>query len=115
MKAIVRIVMMLLTLVTVLFGQHPPNCDSGCGRGTPTPGTGAGPMLTSTSITNARGTGNSVVASQQTGRSRAIEGSQSYTYAVNLFSLPGRNGLNLNLTLYYNSMVWEALSSLRRI
>jgi RHS repeat-associated protein len=107
MKTTVRILLLVVFSATVLFGQHPPNCDSGCGTGTTTPGTGADPMLTSTSITNARGTGNSLVAAQQTGRSKAIEGSQSYTYAVNLFSLPGRNGLNLNLTLYYNSMVWE--------
>src|SRR5437660_11001428 len=103
MKIVARLVLMMLMMLlsTVLWGQHPPNCDAGCGRGgTPTPGTGGDPMLTSTAFTNARGTGSSIVAAQQTGRSKAIEGSQSYTYAVNLFALPGRNGLNLNLTLY---------------
>jgi hypothetical protein len=64
-------------------------------------------MLVSTSITNARGTGSGIVPAQQVGKSIAIEGSQSYTYTVPLFSFPGRNGLNLNLTLYYNSLLWE--------
>ncbi|HLY97701.1 MAG TPA: RHS repeat-associated core domain-containing protein [Candidatus Angelobacter sp.] len=64
-------------------------------------------METSSFITHARGTGSSQIAAQSVGKSTAIEGSQSYTYAVNLFSLPGRNGLDLNLTLFYNSLLWE--------
>jgi RHS repeat-associated protein len=36
-------------------------------------------------------------------------GSQSYTYAVPLFNLPGRHGLNLNLSLIYNSVLWDNL------
>jgi RHS repeat-associated protein len=34
-------------------------------------------------------------------------GSQSYTYSVPLFSLPGRHGLDLNLSLIYNSLLWQ--------
>jgi len=34
--------------------------------------------------------------------------SASFNYALPLLSLPGRNGLNLNLTLYYNSRIWTA-------
>jgi RHS repeat-associated protein len=90
------------------FAQRPPNCDMGCGGITPpAQGSGGGPILTSTSITNVRGMGSPTVATRRVGKSTALEGSQSYSYAVNLFSLPGRNGLNLNLTLYYNSLVWE--------
>jgi RHS repeat-associated protein len=33
-------------------------------------------------------------------------GSQSYNYAIPIVHLPGRNGLDLNLTLYYNSRLW---------
>ncbi|HJX84157.1 MAG TPA: hypothetical protein VJ723_07430, partial [Candidatus Angelobacter sp.] len=105
--------LVLVVLAIILVGsisavaQHPPNCDVGCGGGTPSVGTGAGPMLTTTAFTNVRGTGNRIVAAERVGKSTAVKGSQSYTYAVNLFSLPGRNGLNLNLTLYYNSLAWE--------
>src|SRR5258708_23262756 len=106
MKAIVRLAVLMVLSVSVLLGQRPPNCDLGCG-GDPPPSsnTGARPMETSSFITNARGTGSPTVATQRVGKSTTIEGSQSYTYAVNLFSLPGRNALNLNLTLYYNSLL----------
>jgi len=33
-------------------------------------------------------------------------GSESYNYSMPLLHLPGRNGLDLDLTLYYNSHVW---------
>ena len=33
-------------------------------------------------------------------------GSQSFSTAFPILSLPGRNGLDLNLTLFYNSQVW---------
>jgi RHS repeat-associated protein len=91
------------------FAQIKTICDVDCGGGSPppTPNTGAGPIETSAFITHARGTGSSQIATQSAGKSTAIEGSQSYTYAVNLFSLPGRNGLDLNLTLFYNSLLWE--------
>jgi RHS repeat-associated protein len=36
-----------------------------------------------------------------------LPGSQSYNYAIPILNLPGRNGLDLNLTLYYNSLVWD--------
>lgn len=108
MKAFGRIVLLaMLFSASTLWGQRPPNCDTSCGGDPlPTSGTGAGPLETTSFITNARGTGSLTVATEQVGKSAAIEGSQSYTYAVTLFSLPGRAGLNLNLTLYYNSLLW---------
>lgn len=36
----------------------------------------------------------------------ALAGSSSYGYAIPVLNLPGRNGLNLILTLYYNSAIW---------
>lgn len=36
----------------------------------------------------------------------ALAGSSSYAYAIPILNLPGRNGLNVNLTLYYNSAIW---------
>jgi len=38
---------------------------------------------------------------------RAILGSQSYDYSINLVSLAGRNSTNVNLSLTYNSRVWS--------
>jgi hypothetical protein len=35
-----------------------------------------------------------------------IVGSSSYSYAIPILHLPGRNSLDLDLTLYYNSAVW---------
>jgi hypothetical protein len=35
-------------------------------------------------------------------------GSESYSYAIPILNLPGRAGLDLNLTLYYNSRVWTS-------
>lgn len=42
----------------------------------------------------------------ETGRPNVDVGSKNFNYAVPLVSLPGRAGLDLNLTLYYNSLVW---------
>ena len=39
------------------------------------------------------------------GNTGLVEGSNSFVYDVPLFSLPGR-GMNLNLTLHYNSFIW---------
>ena len=36
----------------------------------------------------------------------ALPGSESYSYATPILSLPGRNGLDVNLALFYNSSVW---------
>src|ERR1700730_5241585 len=33
-------------------------------------------------------------------------GSESYNYAIPILHLPGRHGLDLDPTLYYNSHVW---------
>jgi RHS repeat-associated protein len=40
-----------------------------------------------------------------------IFGSSSYTYAIPIMHFAGRNGLDLDLTLYYNSRVWTRNSS----
>lgn len=43
------------------------------------------------------------------GRTKFVAGSQSYTYAVPLFHIPGRAGQDLDLTLTYNSQVWSSM------
>ena len=40
------------------------------------------------------------------GATRCLPPSESYSYAIPILSLPGRNGLDVNLTLYYNSRIW---------
>lgn len=35
-----------------------------------------------------------------------LAGSESYSYLIPIVNLPGRNGLNVDLTLFYNSAVW---------
>jgi hypothetical protein len=42
----------------------------------------------------------------QSDNAKVIPGSQSYAYVIPIINLPGRNGLDLNLSLYYNSRVW---------
>lgn len=70
---------------------------------TPTPisGTPIGASI------NQRGLGSRTAMATRAGGAANIIGSRSYTYSVPLFSLPGRHGLNLNLALFYNSLMWE--------
>jgi RHS repeat-associated protein len=83
-----------------------PLCEDSCNGGPQTPGTGGGPIQAQASVSSQRGIGGPGVTALPAGKSTNIEGSESYTYAVPLFSIPGR-GLNLNLALYYNSLVWQ--------
>ena len=57
-------------------------------------------------IQNQRGIRTAAVFARHAGKTTDIESSQSYTYTVPLFSLPGRDGLDLNLNLHYSSLVW---------
>jgi hypothetical protein len=74
-------------------------CDASCGGSSST---------TTTTMISAR---NSKAAARRGATARrvggatgAVQGSRSFTYDVPLFSVPGR-GLNLNLTLHYNSSI----------
>jgi RHS repeat-associated protein len=40
------------------------------------------------------------------GSPKNIVGSASYSYAIPILHLPGRSGLDLDLTLFYNSAIW---------
>lgn len=42
----------------------------------------------------------------ETGQSGVDLGSRNFNWSMPLLSLPGRSGLDLNLTLFYNSLVW---------
>src|SRR6266853_4283261 len=91
--------------------QSVPVCDSGGVCGTdPNPGTNpsyGGLLAARPMIQNARGTRNpTVTVSGAPGTVPIVIGSQNYNKAFPILSLPGR-GLDLNLTLYYNSRIWD--------
>jgi hypothetical protein len=65
------------------------------------------PTATAAASINQRGLGTRISPSTRAGRAKIVMGSQSYTYSVPLFSLSGRHGLNVNLTLFYNNLIWS--------
>src|SRR5260221_6067896 len=94
-----------------LSAQSVPLCDSGGVCGTdPNPVANpsyAGLRAARPLKQNARGTQNPTVAvSGAPGTVPIVIGSQSYNKAIPIVSLPGR-GLDLNLTLFYNSRIWD--------
>jgi RHS repeat-associated protein len=106
------------TLIVLLFScsdaraQHAPVCDSGgvCGTDPADPAYG-GLLASRVMKQNARGTRNPMTAF--TGGPAIVRraiGSASYNRAIPIVLLPGR-GLDLNLTLYYNSRIWTFDSS----
>jgi RHS repeat-associated protein len=106
MKTVSRVVFMIFVSITFVRAGTAPVCGDSCRGGTQTPGTGGAFIQTETAVTNQRGVGGSGVTIHPVGKSTNIVGSQSFTYSLPLFEIPGR-GINLNLGLYYNSLVWE--------
>ena len=74
---------------------------------TPMPGPSAASIMAAT--INQRGFGSRTAMATRAGGATNVMGSRSYTYSVPLFSLPGRHGLNVNLALYYNSLLWDTV------
>ncbi|HEV2991690.1 MAG TPA: hypothetical protein VG759_24865 [Candidatus Angelobacter sp.] len=66
------------------------------------------PTSNAAASVNQRGMGNRFSPSVRTGNTTTVIGSESYTYAVPMFSLPGRHGLNLSLSLVYNNLIWTS-------
>ncbi len=108
----VGVFLTLLVLLSPRLAQAPelpPLCDVTC---EPDPGssTYASTIKARSLISNARGLSSRIASPASGGPSAAsvttLAGSESYNYAVPILSLPGRNGLDLNLALYYNSHVW---------
>jgi RHS repeat-associated protein len=107
------IVVALLLSVSQAFAQAAPICDVTC---SPDPSGGGydSTVLSMTKTQNMRGNGS--IFAQPAASTRRTEvlasaavlpGSESYNYTIPVLSLPGRNGLDLNLALYYNSRVWD--------
>ena len=98
MKAVIRTVLILL-VASVVQAQIQPNCDVDCGPA-PSPSGSGGGTTTPTSFSSLsgqsdqRGFGNIRAAVAQTGGAVTVQGSQSDTYTVPIFSVPGRAGLN---------------------
>ena len=119
-----RLALALFAFSPLAFAQA-PICDVTCA---PDPG-GSGYDNTvdaMTKVQNMRGTqtiyapetAGSQVTYHATGngknqaQGKIVAGSSSYSSAIPILSLPGRNGLDLNLTLHYNSAIWSANSDL---
>ena len=124
MSSWARFYLPLCVLVFVLpaTSQNQPICGEQCSPDPTSPGYD-GTVLSMTDVPNLRGhnsvsappaAGSSVNVSSANGvgssaksSANVIPGSQSYNYVVPIVSLPGRNGLDLNLALYYNSRIWN--------
>src|SRR5882724_4895669 len=87
MKALVRILLVVILGRVGVLAQNPA-------------------AVTAATI-NQRGMGSRSSPTITTGGVATVLGSQSYTYSVPLFSLSGRHGLNLNLALVYNNLIWQ--------
>ena len=89
------------------FPQHAPLCDVSC-RPDPSSSTYSSGTFQARPLTqNVRGQGTPLARRVRGGHPHAptLAGSQSSFYAIPILHLPGRNGLDLDLTLYYNSRV----------
>src|SRR5260221_2089176 len=95
-RLMLTVPLLALALLSSLARAQARLCGNSCNGGEQTAGTGGGPIQTQASVSSQRGIGGPGVTAQPVGRSTNIEGSQSYTYPVPLFSLP-RRGLNLSL------------------
>ena len=108
-----RIATALFLLFILLMSSNAfavaPLCDATCQPDPQAPGYG-NTLQARTKAYNARGMRTPVARpaanSQVAPAVSALPGSESYNYAIPIVNLPGRNGLDVNLVLYYNSRVW---------
>jgi hypothetical protein len=97
--------------------QRPPVCDVLCAPDPGSPTYSTSTVQVRTAPRNVRGQSTVLAAPSATsdaaaeGPAPVIAGSQTYNYAIPILNLPGRNGLNVSLGLFYNSGVWTCNSS----
>ncbi|HXL21810.1 MAG TPA: hypothetical protein VOA78_05045 [Candidatus Dormibacteraeota bacterium] len=112
LKKLVPALFVLTFSVPLAQAQHAPLCDATCG---PDPGssTYAGTFKARSRPENGRRgaiaqiPGRSQVFAQGSPQIAPVTtGSDGYNYAIPLLHLPGRNGLDVDLVLFYNSRVW---------
>lgn len=97
--------LLLVLLLSAEVHAINPVCDATC-KPDPTSSTFASVTGSRPKLQHARAVTQPIAPKRTIAGSTQLLGSQSYSYAVPILSLPGRNGLDLNLTLYYNSQVW---------
>ncbi|MDQ1639728.1 MAG: hypothetical protein QOF62_3067 [Pyrinomonadaceae bacterium] len=71
-------------------------CDYDCGGDDPPPAGGSDPDFSTARVRS----------QNETGQAGVDLGSRNFNWSLPLVSLSGRAGLDLNLSLYYNSLVW---------
>lgn len=102
-------VLALLSAIPTKAQEFQPECGVTCEPAGNSGTYGGGTMQARSLPRNGRG-GSSVFAPAASGSAAnvatVVAGSESYNYAVPILSLPGRNGLNVSLVLFYNSRVW---------
>jgi RHS repeat-associated protein len=102
---------LLLLLTPLAVFAQAPICDVTCGPGD-SPGSGAYDVMQQARPLPLQWRAHAPLSLPYHG---VVPGSRSFNYVVPVLSLPGRNGLSLNLSLYYNSRVWGLESSLTKI
>lgn len=100
----------ILFLLTTSAWAVQPICDATC-KPDPSSPTYTGTVGSRPRLENARSAANRLAPLQRVSAQTINVGSDSFNYTVPVLSLPGRNGLDLNLTLYYNSRIWNVNSS----
>ena len=117
MKSIKLWVLLAAMMAVDVFGlaQVTVNCDTSCGGTPPTTGSGSVPFRTAVNATRGLGSASRPSTGPLPGVGqkvpRTVQGSQSFSYSVPLFGLRGRNGLDVDLTLYYNSFIWTVMGN----
>ncbi len=101
----------LLLCVPAAFSQTQPICDTLCGPD-PNGSSYGGVVVARSQPLNARGQSSAITpvvkkaVDATWGHMSVVVGSQSYNYTIPVLHLPGRNGMDLRLNLYYNARVW---------
>jgi hypothetical protein len=96
----------ILCPLTIRAQNKPVQCLDTC-EPDPTSGSYSATYTARPQSKNARGNA-SIIARPMAaaGGASTLPGSESYGYAIPVLLLPGRNGLDINLNLFYNSAVW---------
>jgi RHS repeat-associated protein len=101
------LLILVLSSLSVSAQNKPAQCGVTCEPDSTS--TSYAPTLQTRPVSNnARGRSGplSTIASGSASVSPLVLGSESYSYAIPLLHLPGRNRLDVDLTLFYNSQIW---------
>jgi RHS repeat-associated protein len=111
-KTLQTISALLITLIGTTAQAGTPKCNGTC-EPDPSSPTYQQNAISRTLVQNQRGhlPGPAHRAGSDGTPAAVNPGSGSYSYAIPVIHLPGRDGLDLNLVLYYNSHVWNTTPS----